>query len=378
MSLPPNTLWYNGDWDLFLGINDVVDPSCPCAVPPFPGPDFIAEDSCSSRPPNELNEPTLLMGTYTDFIVSDPGGWLVTGMFSDNFTYLDATTVGTLDATYEIRTGVSANSTGTVVFSGNGPVTAVATGRSVVSGLTTYDEYRFIVTGLSVPLIPDVYYMNVAPIIPQAILDANNTQFIMYNSTTQGANAVGIPPGNNANDFFAVGNPNVDVFIPSTNFGQQFHDFSNGIMGDILPVCIDPDMTVFMHDNTFKRVADLEPGDLVKTRHPNKPARVAINYKNVTPNKVLVKFDKDSLEPGVPDRVFLITTNHKIIVNNNMVKPRSLINGINIKRSRRPKPVFTHTIITDNGEPIIINNVEVVTWQYSYWITRKHIGNKDN
>jgi hypothetical protein len=370
MSLPLNTLWYNGDWDLFVGINDVVDPTCPCLGPT--GPDITVEENCVSRPPNELND-TLLMGTYTDFLVTDPGGWLVTGLFSDNFTFIDAATVITLEATYEIRSGVSATSVGTVVFSGSGPVTTIPTGRSVLVGLVLYTEYRFIVTGLNQNLSPDRYWVNVAPIIPAAVLDSFSTDFVMFNSTTQGVNAVGVPAGNNANDFFAVGNSNPTVFIPSTNFSNQFHDFSNGVLGLVLPVCIDPNMSVFMYDNSRKRVADLVPGDLVQTQDPNKPARIAINYKNPVSHKVLVKFDENSIKPGVPDALFLITTNHKILVGSDMVKPKDLINGINIRRSRRPKPVFTHTIITDGGEPIIINNVPVVTWAYDYWTTRKHL-----
>jgi len=371
MSLPPNTLWYNGDWDLFVGIHEVVDPACPCVGPP--GPDATTQESCASRPPNELNDPTLLMGTYTDFLVTDPGGWLVTGVFSDNFTYIDQSIVNTLQATYQIRTGVSATSLGTVVYSGSGPVTTIPTGRTVLVDTTLYVEYSFIVTNLNVVLPPDRYWVNVAPIVPTSVLDAYDTQFVIFNSTTQGVNAVGVPPGNNANDFFAVGNPNVSVFVPSTSFGPQYHDFSNGVIGLILPVCIDPDMSVFMHDNTRKRVADLVPGDLVQTQDINKPARVAINYKNIAANKVLIKIDKDALEPNVPDSVFFITTNHKILVGSNMVKPRDLINGINIRRSRRPSPVFTHTIITDDGEPIMINNIPVATWSYHDWTTKKQL-----
>jgi hypothetical protein len=370
MSLPLNTLWYNGDWDLFVGINDVVDPSCPCLGPT--GPDITVEESCVSRPPNELNDP-LLMATYTDFLVTDPGGWLVTGLFSDNFTFIDASTVVSLEATYQIRTGVSATSLGTVIYSGSGPVTTVPTGRSVLDGLVLYTEYRFIVTGLNLPLSPDRYWVNVAPIVPPSVLATYSTDFVMFNSTTQGVNAVGLPAGNNANDFFAVGNPNVTIFIPSTSFGPQYHDFSNGVIGIVLPVCIDPDMSVFMYDGTRKRVADLVPGDLVQTEDPDKPARVAINYKNPTSNKVLVKIDENAIKLGVPDAVFFITTNHKILVGSNMVKPRDLINGINIRRSRRPKPVFTHTIITDGGEPIMINNIPVATWAYEYWTTKKHL-----
>jgi hypothetical protein len=374
MSLPPNTLWYNGDWDLFVGINEVVDPSCPCAPGLGSEADFtLTQESCVSRPPNELNEPSLLMGTYSDFLVTDPGGWLVNGAFSDNFTFIDQSDVESLQATYEIRTGVTANSTGTLIASGISAVTTVPTGRTVLVDTTLYVEYRFIVSGLNLVLPPDHYYLNVAPIVPNSILEAYNTQFVLFNSTTQGANAVGVPMGNNANDFFAIGNPNPDMFIPSTSFGSPYHDFSNGIIGVVLPICIDPNMSVFMQDKTKKRVADLVIGDLVQTQDPDKPARIALNYKNVVPNKVLVRFDKNSIEPGVPDEVFFVTTNHKILVNNNMVKPRDLINGINIKRSRRPAPVYTHTLVTDKGEAIIINNVPVATWGVEDWFARKQL-----
>jgi hypothetical protein len=370
MSLPVNTLWYNGDWDLFVGIHTVVDPDCPCAIPPTVP--HTTEESCVSRPANEFNSPNLLLGTYTDFIISDPGGWLVTGLFSDNLTSVDQSIINTLEVTYEIRTGVADNVGGTIVASGTSPVVTVPTGRTVMDGPTLYTEYRFLVSGLNIVLPPNTYYLNVAPIVPPEVLSTLGTQFILFNSTTQGTNSVGVPAGNNANDFFAVGEPiPINNFVSTTSFGQQFHDFSNGVIGIVLAVCIHPDMMVLMYDLSRKRVCELSQGDKVMTES-GKFATVTINYKNPVASKVLVKMDKHALGPNVPDQQFLITTNHKIVVNNRLVKPRDLLNGKTISRSRRNKPVFTHTIITEEGEPIMINNVPVATWSVKDWNKKIH------
>jgi hypothetical protein len=365
MSLPPNTLWYNGDWNLFVGIHDNVEGNCPCIVI-NEGP-----ENCFSRPPNELNilnGPLLLMGTYTDFDVTDAFGWKVTGLFSNNFTTLPFGLISTFQANWEIRSGVSAYNGGTLIASGTSPVTVTPTGRSVIDNSILYTEYTFLVSGLNVVLPFGTYHMNVAPIVPEAITTSYGSQFLLFNSTTDGANAVGIPAGDNGNDFVVIGDPiPTNYFIPSTDFGEEFHDFSNGVVGIRLIICIDPDMEVTLVDNTKRKIRDLVPGNLLLTRDPKRPARLIINYRNETPHKVLVKMLPNSIEEGVPNQTLYITTNHPIVVNGEYRKPRELLNGDSVSRTRARGSVNTHTLVTDTGEPVLINNVPVSTWKADKW-----------
>jgi hypothetical protein len=365
MSLPPNTLWYNGDWNLFVGISDVTDAQCPCI--PVGSETVVTDETCVSRPPNQLSE-EILLATYSDFDVLDPFGWTVTGVFSDNFTILPLSVLTTFTATYEIREGITPGNGGTLITSGIAPVTVTATGRSVVSGGDTYTEYRFLITGLNIPLSPNKYWVNVAPIIPESVVTTYGSTFLLFNSTTDGANAVGVPPGNNANDYFVVGDPIPTVyFIPSTQFGQEYHDFSNGVTGFVNPICIHPDMKAILQDGSIAMVRDLQVGTLLRTLDADRPAKLLINYKNEIPHHVLIKILPDALERGVPDEILFVTSNHKIMVDGRLRKPRELINGITISRSRGGGPVHTHTLVTDTGDPVMINGTPVATWAIKDW-----------
>lgn len=366
MSCVPSTLWYNGDWDL-SGIPAGATGSCMCAGIENP-------DNCVSRPPNEVMG-TLLMGTYSDVLVTNPTGWRITSIFSNNFTLMDSSDVATIvSANYEIRSDVADNDGGILITSGTISVTKVPTGRTVVVGLDTYTEYTFTVTLPTPVIVPqDRYWVNVAPIIPDALVTLYGTSFLLFNSTTNGLNAIGIPPGNNANDFVGIGNPDPDDnFVPSTFFGPEFHDFSNGVIGCLIPVCIHPDMEVCMQDGTTKILKNLMEGDLLRTINIKTPARVMVNHKNHETHKRLVRMDPNSIKPNVPDKVLLITTNHNILVDGRYRKPCDLINNNTIAKRKIPKAVHTYTIVTDNGLPVMINNVAVATWSYDSW-TGKHM-----
>jgi hypothetical protein len=371
MSIPANTLWYNGDWNLFTGITTPALNACSSCSTPSGG---TTTSSCVSRPPNELNSPanvTVLMGTYSDFDVTDHGGWRITGAFSNNFTAISSSDVASLtQVTWEIRQGVSANNPGTLVASGTGTATVAATGRT--NGI--YTEYQWWIQGLNVTVpYGGVYWVNVAPIVSQTLLNTYGTDFLIFNSNTSGTNAIGVPPGDDANDYLAIGFPvPTTYFVLTTNFGTSFHDFSNGVTGTVLPVCIDPDMMARLADGTSRKLRDLVAGDLLMTDDRDRPAKLVINHRNEIAHRVLVKMLPDSIAPGVPDSVLLISNNHKIVVDGVYKKPKDLCNGSSITRRRRPKPVHTHTLITKDGEPVYINNTLVATWSLKDWYGRKY------
>jgi len=58
------------------------------------------------------------------------------------------------------------------------------------------------------------------------------------------------------------------------------------------------------------------------------------------------------------------------------VKPKDLINGENIKRTKNH--VRTHTLITDTGEPVDIQGVQVTTWTMAKWKNALKIHTKQN
>ena len=187
------TLWYNGD---FNGVNGLA---------------------------NEKNTIVSQAGVYEDFNVTGGPAWHVTNVFSDNLMTAGEVITG---ADWEIRTGVSAGNAGTLVASGlNAPVTVTLTGR-VGFG---FPEQMVVVNGLNLTLpalaAGQHYWLNVTPI------DGGSGR--SFNSTTSGANAIGQPPGNDQNAFF--NSTFFGAFFTPTSSQNQPYDFSNGVIGTVVP-----------------------------------------------------------------------------------------------------------------------------------------------
>src|SRR5947207_6347863 len=159
----PGALWYNG---AFNGVNG------------------LAKEENTSLGSGQF------ASVYDNFIVPSGPAWTVTSVFSDNLSNTNVT-----GATWEIRTGVSEGNGGTLIASGMTMTPVVTpTGRSGFG----FIEYMVEVTGLNVHLPPlpagQFYWLNVTP-----IGDLTGRSF---DSTTSGANCVGMPCGNDTNAFF--------------------------------------------------------------------------------------------------------------------------------------------------------------------------------
>jgi uncharacterized protein (TIGR03437 family) len=113
---------------------------------------------------------------YDEFLVPS-GGWTVAGVFSNNTLY-NAPLI--TQASWEIRSGLSAGNGGTVIASGVSPATQ------------TYDAalgaYRIEVDGLQVQLASGDFFLSVTP-VGAAFRQS-------YVCETQGQHAIGSPAGN--------------------------------------------------------------------------------------------------------------------------------------------------------------------------------------
>lgn len=180
-------LWYNGDLD---------------------------DRTCGGL--NGINTSTVDGRVYDDFIVPASERWNVTAVFSNNLMNF----FGAL-AHWEIRQGLSPGVGGTVVASGDSPATTTPTGRICSSG---YSEFRVEAKGLDVTLGPGRYWLVVAPI---------GAGFgLSFVSSTSGANAIGMPPGNNGNAFF----DGSFIFASADQLsGIPLLDFSLGLEGTVVP-----------------------------------------------------------------------------------------------------------------------------------------------
>lgn len=164
-----NALWYNGDFNGEATGNG------------------LANEQDTSLGSGEYAR------VYDDFNVTDPNGWDIGSVFSNNLENTNVTA-----ATFEIRSGVSAGNGGTIVASGMTVTPEVtATGRSGFG----FTEFMIQISDLNIHLAPGTYWLNVTP-----VGDLTGRSF---NSTTAGANCVGTPCGDDDNafwdsNFFAV------------------------------------------------------------------------------------------------------------------------------------------------------------------------------
>ena len=182
------TMWYNGD---FNGVNGLA---------------------------NEKSTTTGQASVYDNFVVTTATGWDVTDVFSDNLLNTNVT-----GATWEIRSGITPGNGGTLVASGMTLTpTVTATGRSGFG----FTEYQVKVSGLNVhlPQLPagQFYWLNVTP-----IGDGTGRSF---DSDTSGANAVGVPPGNDLNSFWDSTDFGAVFVSTSDPIANQPADFSMGLI----------------------------------------------------------------------------------------------------------------------------------------------------
>jgi hypothetical protein len=134
--------------------------------------------------------------TYQNFVVDS--GATVNNLFTNNLSQLTPNS-----GYWEIRSGISEGNGGTLIASGNGPMSHGWTGRSGF-GL---DEYQDMVQGLNVSLGAGTYWFAVVPICTTC----NGRSF---NSNTFGLNSFGTEIDN-------------DQFFNSSFFGANFTNANN-------------------------------------------------------------------------------------------------------------------------------------------------------
>jgi hypothetical protein len=175
---------------------------------------------------------------YDDFIVPTGQSWTITSVFSNDVANPIQGGYSSATASWQILSGVSAGSGGTVVASGDGADSITATGRtSSVFAPFAASEYKNQVGGLSVTLGPGTYWLSVAPDTDGAVDSYWNI------STTSGAGAIGNPPGNDGNSFFTSSFTG-DYFTPTASLeGPGNWDYSMGVLGTAQPLTSTPEPT---------------------------------------------------------------------------------------------------------------------------------------
>jgi hypothetical protein len=151
----------------------------------------------------------------TEFVVTDPNGWHVTGLFSNNIADYPFGNAPFDKAVWSIRTGAGINEPGNIIFAGLSTAIINPTGRFFWGDDV---EYNVMVSGLEINLDPGVYTMNVSPLAP--------SQFY-YVGDSDGTNAVGKrgPNGSFQDESFIVNG------VIERNVKNFPHRVSMGIIG---------------------------------------------------------------------------------------------------------------------------------------------------
>ena len=196
-------LWYNGD-------NNNIDASTnQSGVPVNVGGNYFFSTTL----------------VYNDFVVPVGQTWSITSVFSNNQIAFIADPTS---ATWEIRSGLSAGSGGSLVA--HGDTAATVTALPPVPGYNYSDpEFQVSTTISTVTLTAGTYWLAVAPDSKGYFGDQS------YVETTSGANGVGIPNGNNTNSFINNTNP---AGAGPVNFAASNLGYSMGVSGTFTALAV--------------------------------------------------------------------------------------------------------------------------------------------
>jgi hypothetical protein len=181
----------------------------------FYGGDLDPNDPNANALPNEndifLHGNPYGAATYQNFVVS--GNWRVSGLFTNNFSYIHPAS-----AYWEIRTGVSEGNGGDLIASGMAAgldFEHIQTGHSDFG----YDLFADAALGLNVNLTAGTYWLAV---VPQAVNQSGRS----FNSNTFGLKQIGtdIP-----NEQFYNSPSSGANYINADNEGE-FPAFSSGVL----------------------------------------------------------------------------------------------------------------------------------------------------
>jgi len=127
--------------------------------------------------------------------------------------------------------------------------------------------------------------------------------------------------------------------------------------------CIHPDMNIIT-DNGIKKVKDLSNDDKLLTIK-GEYVDVKDMVTNICKKRVFIKCEKDCFNKNIPDEDLYLTSGHKVLYNDNSIRIHDLINGTTIKRHKEVNT--TISIITQNGDFVIVNNTPVSTFNLEEW-----------
>lgn len=162
--------------------------------------------------------------------------------------------------------------------------------------------------------------------------------------------------------------------LPADSVYQKYSEIGANNWEDVTPICVHPDTKI----RTVKgdiAIKDLRTGDKVYTvdwTDYSKPSRGPIVHKegiveiaNIAvahpATNLFIRIAPDAISPGVPSEELLIIEGHPIVINGKERQPNTML-GRKIQHVQLDQPVLTYNVCTKGRLAVIMNGVNVVTW----------------
>jgi hypothetical protein len=162
------------------------------------------------------------------------------------------------------------------------------------------------------------------------------------------------------NPYVIVGGEQLFLNYDITTFGTNNHTITNVTTSQIIPgavpaiystICLVAGMPVLTDNDGYVPVEQLEPG-----YHTINGSNLLVVTKTLTPEKHLAVLPIDSLAPGVPSAVTLMSLNHKIFHNGDWTKSINLTTFYVEYNSE-----VLYNVVLDKHGPMTVNNMTVET-----------------
>lgn len=134
------------------------------------------------------------------------------------------------------------------------------------------------------------------------------------------------------------------------------------------PICYSGDAIVLAQNINTGHIADIQVRDIYAGVHRvfdlKRRKFVPVVYNIVTgPINRFMKIAKNAFTENEPSSDFLVTSGHKILVGDQIVKARDIPQAIRVKT----KPEMVYSICTPGKSILFINGLRVLSWGEDEW-----------
>jgi hypothetical protein len=172
----------------------------------------------------------------------------------------------------------------------------------------------------------------------------------------------------------------LNIVAPSNTFELRFTasvEDNFGLLDDVSAIltagpCYHANSKILTRNSSTNEIETINAEDVISGLHEvfsvndNKYIPVVHNIVSGGTNKFML-ISKDSLGVNNPSQDFYITPTHPMIIDGKEVQARNVIGSIPVTIT----PSLLYSICTEKREPILINDLSVLSWSYQDWIQKQ-------